>query len=527
PSLLIWEEVLRDRSKGGITGFLKRIIQIILKCGLIVLAVCMLAGMYLQTGKAPGRIFILDNTASMSAKLRDGSAPYEKAREYLKRSMKSSDTLYIISPRIKHAAFDAVPADASQSERNTADAANEIISLNRGKQVIMLTDNNPAEQYSSSEQIEWHSMGEKVQSVGILSGCIMNKSIYITLQNTYPEKKSVLVEVWADGKKAASSSVGIDQGIHEVSVETDAKVKKTVEVAIKTDEDGFETDNYFCFTSGKSKRDVCISGDSLPECFTSFLQAASLHTVRVSLPRQNNVNIIRGKLPNNCLPGEYLLIEPEGSIHTLSFSKLKRAVLGNIALSEKPENAGITEYVNISPDEKILLTNTVEKGGESVFQVNKLPGAGLYEGEGYRIVYLLCRLDNSVIPKTPAFPVLMQNIMDFLFRVKHRFALNKTGNPVQSPGTEFSITRKGSVVRRVTPLEGALLYLEEPGLYTAGGTIILGVNPSVTYEDLDGEKSRLRFGKQSAYSGAQGKDLFFVLWISVIACMSLLAILEK
>ena len=40
-------------------------------------------------------------------------------------------------------------------------------------------------------------------------------------------------------------------------------------------------------------------------------------------------------------------------------------------------------------------------------------------------------------------------------------------------------------------------------------------------------RSLSRFGKQSAYAGELGKDLFFVLWISAVACMSLLTIVEK
>jgi hypothetical protein len=156
-----------------------------------------------------------------------------------------------------------------------------------------------------------------------------------------------------------------------------------------------------------------------------------------------------------------------------------------------------------------------------------VPAAGYFDGGGYRIVYFLFPVERTDIPLTPAFPVMMQNIMDFLGRVSFRFSLKHTGEPVPFPAEEMRVMKNGTAARVITPSGEDTLYLEEPGLYTADGRVVMGVNPLLNTDDLTGEKGRFSRGQHSLYPDGSGRDLFLSFWISAVACISVLALLEK
>ena len=529
PSLIVWKQILKRRSGSAVSAWLKKIARIALKCILAVLCVCILAGMYTDRDNRPERVFVLDNTATMSAVCENGTVPYDAACAYIQEHAEAGDSFYIISPRIRRISLQKLPDRASWCERPAEEALRGIISRNRDSSICIVTDRAAPEGYRPSVPVEWHAVGGPCQTVGLLSACTHEKGCYITLRNTYVHKKRVLIDVWNSGRIVRKKEVEVKPGTDEVFIASDEDMQGFTETAVVLKDDGWKADNYYCTVPHmKRRKKVYISGDPLPRSIVSFLKAYSAVTVSVPSPRAHEVNVVRGSLPEQIPEGKYLLIEPEGRISRCSFSKRSNPSAGPVSIVEEPDAALISRHTEFSSGAHVRVTHMCR--GENrvrVLTAGGVPAAGYTRTGEYRAVYLLFSLQETAIPGTPAFPVLMKNIMDFLFGMETGYYSRNIGDPVTVPEAGMKVTRRGETAETILHSGANKHYLEEPGIYTVDSTPRFAVNPCLGAAVPAGEKGRFRYGTPSAFSEEQRHGLFPVLWIAAAVCISILGFLER
>jgi hypothetical protein len=312
-SLIIWKEVIQESNPNRIRLFMQKVLQILLKSTITATAVCALMGIHLITGSDPIRIFVLDNTSSTSRILKRGITPYEKQKKFVLSKIRKNDIVYTVAPETRKHKKETIPEYPSNAESDIEQSVDDIISHHPGIPVHVAADRQASSDFNSSGYVEWNSFGEPVGNIGILSGCLGEKGVYVTFVSTYEQYKTCQIDIWVNRRQQRSKSFYLSSGLSEVFLET-REIPEEAEIVVRKGGDFYKGDDYLCMVKDRLKSKVYVSGNPPADPVLHFLKAIEVDIIHAPFPQREEVNVITGFLPSACPPGNYLLLIPEGNI---------------------------------------------------------------------------------------------------------------------------------------------------------------------------------------------------------------------